>query len=123
LFTGGIQPSSSSAARPNVVSAPLACSASAAESSSTTPAWAITRVAGVEVPGDRDALGRGGDVGVVEDDHRCLPAQFQVSALEVAARADGDCSPGPHRSGDRHHLRGGVGDECRAGGPVAADDV
>ena len=45
---------------------------------------------GVEIPGHRDGLGGGGDVGVIEDDHRRLAAELEVDALEVAGRSPGD---------------------------------
>ena len=40
-------------------------------------------LAGVEVAGPGDALGRGLDVGVVEDDHRRLAAELEVDPLEL----------------------------------------
>ncbi len=48
MLTGGTQASSSSAGRPNVVVAPLACSASAAVRSAAIDADASTRVAAVQ---------------------------------------------------------------------------
>ena len=56
-------------------------------------------LAGVEVAGDRDALGGGGDVGVVEHDDRRLAAELEVHPLEVArggARPP-PCRPAPSR--------------------------
>ena len=42
-------------------------------------------LAGVEVAGDGDALGRRREVGVVEDDHRRLAAELEVDPLDVRA--------------------------------------
>ena len=44
-------------------------------------------LAGVEVARDRDGLGGGLDVGVVEDDDRRLAAELEVDALEVLGGA------------------------------------
>ena len=68
-------------------------------------------------------LGRLLDVRVVEDDHRRLAAELEVDALEVGGRRSGDLHPGPHRAGDRDHLRGLVLHQAAAGVAVAADDV
>ena len=39
----------------------------------------------IEVSGAGDPLGGGGDVRVVEHDHRCLPAQLEVHPFEVGS--------------------------------------
>ena len=62
------------------------------------------------------------DVGVVEDDDGGLAAQLQVHPLDVARRGLGHLHAGPHRAGDRHHLRHGVLDQRPADEQCAADD-
>ena len=56
-------------------------------------------LAGVEVAGDGDALGRGGDVGVVEHHDRRLAAEFEVHALQAVRGAPRPpaCRPAPSR--------------------------
>ena len=95
---------SSSSGRPTLAES-AACSASAATKSS----WMRGRgqhasrrgavLAGVEVAGDRDALGGGLEVGVVEHDDRRLAAELEVHPLEVAAGAlrPPACRPAPSR--------------------------
>src|SRR5918994_918054 len=61
-------------------------------------------LARVEVAGARDLLRRRLDVGVVEDDHRCLAAEFQVYPFEVVCRRLRDLHAGPDRTCDRDHL-------------------
>jgi tetratricopeptide (TPR) repeat protein len=80
-------------------------------------------LAGVEIAGARDAFGRRGYVGVIEDDYRGLATQLQVHALEVVRGRPGDFHAGPHRAGDGHHGRDLVRDQLTAGVPVAADHV
>ena len=80
-------------------------------------------LAGVEVPGDRDVLGRVLDVGVVEHDDGRLAAEFQVRSLEVLGRGGRDLEPGARRTGYRHHRRRLVGDDLAAGVAVTAHDV
>ena len=52
-----------------------------------------------------------------------LPPSSRWVRFRLAPALVATTSPGRHRSGDRHHLRGRVGDEGRAGRAVAADDV
>jgi hypothetical protein len=67
---------------------------------------------GVEVAGDGDALGRGGEVGVGEHDARRLAAQLQVGAGDVRRGGRGHGLARPGAAGDRHH--GGVGCAARS---------
>ena len=109
---------------------PRACSVSAATKSSWTPragqhpgrGGAV--LAGVEVAGHRDRLGRGRDVGVVEDDDRRLAAELEVGALEVGGAAAAATSM-PARVEPVMETICGVGcaTSGAAGVPVAADHV
>ena len=54
-------------------------------------------LAGVEVAGDRDVLGRQLEVGVVEHDHRRLAAELEVDALDVVGGRLGDGDAGAAR--------------------------
>ena len=54
---------------------------------------------------------------------RRLAAELEVDPLEVVGGRLGDLHAGPHRAGDRDHLRGLVRDQRAAGVAVAADDV
>src|SRR5829696_7478400 len=80
-------------------------------------------LAGVEVAGGGDHLGRGGHVGVVEDDHRGLAAQLQVDPLEVVGGRLGHLLAGANAAGDRDHGRGLVRDQPGPGLAVADDHV
>ena len=80
-------------------------------------------LAGVEVAGDGDGLGRLGHVDVVEDEDRRLAAELEVHPLEVLGGGDRDLPAGPHAAGDGHHLGDGVAHQRPARVPVAADDV
>ena len=80
-------------------------------------------LAAVEVAGHRDAFDGRLDVGVVEDDHRCLAAQLEVGALDVCCGRGRHRDPGAGGAGDRHQLRDRVRDQRGAGVPVAADHV
>jgi hypothetical protein len=62
-------------------------------------------LAGIEESGAGDALGGLLDVGVVEDDDRCLAAELEMHALEVGRCRLGHLHARSHRAGDRHHLR------------------
>jgi hypothetical protein len=80
-------------------------------------------LAGVEVPGDGDALDGGLDVGIVEHDHRGLATELEVHALDVLGGAGRDLGARAHRPGDGDESRASVLDEHPAGLPVAGDDV
>ena len=80
-------------------------------------------LAGVEVAGDRDALDRGLDVGVVEDHDRRLAAQLEVHPLDLRGGAGRDLGAGADRAGDRDEPGRRVLDEEAAGLAVAGDDV
>ena len=101
------------------VRVPLAASVSAATKSAWTPGphehpgGGGAVLAGVEVAGLGDGGGRRLDVGVVEDDDRRLAAELEVDPLEVGRGRAGDLAAGPHRAGDRDHLRGPVLDQRR----------
>ena len=62
-------------------------------------------LAGVEVAGDGDALGGGGDVGIVEHHDRRLAAEFEVHALQALRGRRGHLHAGAHRAGDADHRR------------------
>src|SRR5918995_2726744 len=80
-------------------------------------------LARVEVAGARDLLRRRLDVGVVEDDHRCFAAEFQVYPFEVVCRRLRDLHAGPDRTRDRDHLRRRVLDYHPTRVPITADHV
>ena len=81
-------------------------------------------LAGVEVAGDRDALGGLLDVGVVEDDDRRLAAELEVDALEVVRRPTPATSMPARTEPVIETICGRlVLDQRAAGVAVAADDV
>src|ERR1700737_2786141 len=80
-------------------------------------------LAGVEVPGAGDALGRRIDIGVVEYDHGRLAAELQVNLLEVGGRRLGDFDAGGNAAGDGDHPGCFVGDHGAPRVAGAADDV
>ena len=80
-------------------------------------------LAGVEVARDRDALHRGLDVGVVEDDDGRLAAELEVDALHVRRGAGRHLRAGAHRAGDRDQGGRAVLDEPASGLAVAGHHV
>ena len=78
---------------------------------------------GVEVATQRDALGGGPEVGVVEDEDGCVAAELEVDPLQVRCRRLGDLGPGADRAGDGDHLGDRVRHQHPSGVPVTADDV
>ncbi|MND35959.1 hypothetical protein D3C80_266100 [compost metagenome] len=68
-----------------------------------------------------DAFHGGVDVGVVEDDHRGLAAQFHVHAFDAVGGAGNDVRAGGDRTGQRHHAHFRVGDQRAADARTAAE--
>lgn len=70
-----------------------------------------------------DGGGHGrGQVGVVEDEARVLPAEFEVDALDGVGSERGDLAAGPGGTGQGDHVDQRVGDERGADGGAGADD-
>ena len=80
-------------------------------------------LAGVEVAGGGDRLGRGREVGVLEHQRRRLATQLQVHVLERLGRRRHDLRAGPGAAGDRDHVGARVLHEGSPGVAVAAQDV
>ena len=71
--------------------------------------------------GPDDPLEREVEVRVVHDDDRVLPAKLRRHALELPARDLADVRADVARSGERHEVDAGVGDECVAESAARAE--
>lgn len=80
-------------------------------------------LATVEVAGDRNRRRRRFDVGVVENDDRGLPTQFQMYPLHIGCGGLGNLDTGPDAPGDGDHRGCGVRNQRRAGVPTTGDNV
>ena len=72
------------------------------------PAAGAALLPGVPVAGGAQRAGRGGQVGVGEDDHRGLAAEFEVDPLERLGGVVGHRLAAVHRAGQRDHVDVGV---------------
>ena len=61
-------------------------------------------------PASLTRLGHGGQVGVVEHDHRRLAAELEMDALDGLRRGRGDLLAGGRVAGERHHVDVGMRD-------------
>ncbi len=80
-------------------------------------------LAGVEIAGHGDALGRCGYIGVVEDDDRRLASELEMHSLDVGRCGSRHFHAGPHAAGHRHHGRRRVLDQQPSGVAVTTDHV
>jgi hypothetical protein len=87
------------------------------------PAGGHADLALVEEGSPGGVVDRGVEVGVVEHQHRVVPAEFEHRALDERPGRGTDTAPGGRRTGERDHRHTGVRDQRLAGLRAARNDV